>query len=83
MVSPAQTGELDEASATGLALTVTGKLQELWHPFAFLTVTPMLDMPAAPEVQVIEDVPWPAVIWPLVMFQVYVAPVPALGTDAE
>src|SRR5215831_11006223 len=52
------------------------------HPLAFVTVTESPSGPIDPVENVIERVPAPAVIVPLVIDQAYVAPAPASGTDA-
>lgn len=53
------------------------------HPLAFRTVTPRVSVPRLPAVYRMLAVPAPDVIVPLLMVQVYVAPEPALGTEAE
>src|SRR5260221_12949450 len=52
------------------------------QPAAVVTVTFSVSVPPAPAVKVMLFVPAPAVIVPLVMPHAYVAPTPALATEA-
>ena len=52
------------------------------QPAAVVTVTCRVRVPTAPAVKVMLGVPVPAVIVPLVADQLYVAPTPALATEA-
>jgi hypothetical protein len=64
----------------GVTVTFADFVSE--QPADVVTVTCSVSVPAAPAVNVMFDVPVPAVIVPLVMDQLYVAPAPAFATDA-
>jgi hypothetical protein len=64
----------------GMTLTFADFVSE--QPAEVVTVTCSVSVPGAPAVNVMLDVPVPAVIVPLVIDQLYVAPAPAFATDA-
>jgi len=66
----------------GFGFTVTLAFPVSEQPAPFVTVTESWTGPIAPAVHVIALVPDPAVIVPFVIVQAYVAPAPALGTEA-
>jgi hypothetical protein len=65
----------------GGALTVTVAVP-FPHPMAVLTTTSRVAEPVETVVQVMALLFWPVAMIPLVIDQLYVAPVPASGTEA-
>ena len=63
------------------AVRATFALPVLMQPPLF-TLTPRVSVPLGPPVKVIDGVPWPAVMLPLVIDQAYVVPAGPAGTDA-
>jgi hypothetical protein len=72
---------LTAVTVTGDTATVTFAELVDEQPFA-VTVICSVNVPTAPAVKVIEFVPLPEVMVPLVIDQLYVAPAPALATLA-
>src|ERR1051326_1761884 len=70
-------------TAGAAAVTVTLADLESEQPAAVVTVTLSVSVPAAPAVKLTAFVPFPEVMVPLVIDQLYVAPLPALATLAE
>jgi hypothetical protein len=81
-VEPGQTDPGAVMVALGGATTVTVADPEALQPDGFVTVTASPTTPDAPAVNVIVGPVAPAVMVPFVIVHAYVAPAPALGTDA-
>jgi hypothetical protein len=79
---PAQIVALPETAAVGGAETGM-VLDELDEQLPTATVTESWSDPLVPGLKVIDRVPAPPVIVPFVIDQLYVAPGPASGTEAE
>jgi hypothetical protein len=69
MVAPIQTGELLDAIAVGSGFTVTSWLLVQEQLLASVMVMPMVAVPAAPALQLMELVPWPELMVPPDMVQ--------------
>jgi hypothetical protein len=75
-------GAIDVTVTGGRGVTLTFVDCELLHPADVVTVIASVIVPGGPAVNVMLAVPLPPVIAPPVMLHAYVAPAPALATDA-